>query len=86
MCIRDSPNTDPDFPGVQLDIFPTGLLESLTIQKTYTPDLPGDWAGGILDVATRDYPTDFLIRGSLSIGMNTDTTFRTVYGLSLIHI
>lgn len=74
------PNTDPDFPGVQLDIFPTGLLESLTIQKTYTPDLPGDWAGGILDVATRDYPTDFLIRGSLSIGMNTDTTFRTVYG------
>lgn len=74
------PNTDPDFPGVQLDIFPTGLLEALTIQKTYTPDLPGDWAGGILDVTTRDYPTELLVRGSLSIGMNTDTTFRSVYG------
>jgi hypothetical protein len=74
------PNTDPDFPGVQLDIFPSGLLESLTIQKTYTPDMPGDWAGGVLDVATRDYPTDFTLRGTLSLGMNTDTTFRTVYG------
>jgi hypothetical protein len=74
------PNTDPDFPGVQLDIFPTGLLDALTIQKTYTPNMPGDWAGGVLDIATREYPTEFTIRGSLSLGMNTDTTFRTVYG------
>jgi hypothetical protein len=74
------PSTDPDIPGVQLDIFPVGLLESLTIRKTYTADMPGDWAGGIMDISTADYPTTFRLRLSLSLGMNSDVTFRDGLG------
>jgi hypothetical protein len=36
------PSTDPDVPGVQLDTFPTGILESLTVRKTFTPEVQGD--------------------------------------------
>jgi hypothetical protein len=72
------PSTDPDVPGVQLDVFPAGLLDSLTIRKTFTPEVPGDRAGGLLDIGTRTYPDDFQLRAGVSLGMNTGSSFRYV--------
>ena len=46
--------------------------------KTFTPDLPGDFAGGILQVETRDFPKSFLLQTNLSLGGNTESTFRSV--------
>lgn len=74
------PNTDPDVPGVQLDIFPSGLLESLSIRKTFTADVPGDWAGGLVDVSTQTFPTDFQLRAGLGFGVNTATSFQRTLG------
>jgi outer membrane receptor protein involved in Fe transport len=69
------PNTDPDRPGVQLDIFPSGLLSSLAVEKTFTPDMLGNFSGGSLNVVTRDYPDDFTLNVSMSLGFNSLTTF-----------
>lgn len=74
------PNTDPDVPGVQLDIFPSGILEALTIRKTFTPDVPGDWAGGLVDVSTQTYPQDFQLRLGVGFGVNTATSFQRTLG------
>ncbi len=71
------PSTDPDVPGVQLDAFPTGILESLTIRKTFTPEVPGDWAGGLMNITTQDFPLHFQVRAGISLGMNTLTSFQT---------
>lgn len=65
------PSTDPDLPGFQLDLFPTALLSSLTITKTFTPDIPGDFAGGSLNVETRSFPEEFLLK--LNAGASGDT-------------
>ena len=35
------PSIDPDVPGADLDLFPTGVIDSLTISKTFLPDMPG---------------------------------------------
>src|SRR6185369_804812 len=43
------PSTDPEKRVVPLDLFPADFLESLSIIKTYTPDLPGDFSGGLAD-------------------------------------
>lgn len=70
------PSTDPDLPGFQLDLFPTSVLSSLTISKTFSPDIPGDFAGGSLNVETRSFPDDFLLKVSLSTSYNSVTTFQ----------
>ena len=74
------PQTDPDVPGVQLDILPSALLESLTIRKTFTADMPGDWAGGLVDVGTQSFPTDFQLRVGASFGVNTAISFQDSLG------
>jgi hypothetical protein len=68
------PSTDPDLPGFQLDLFPASLLSSLTITKTFTPDIPGDFAGGSLNVITRAFPEKFKLTFSASGTYNTETT------------
>lgn len=68
------PSTDPDLPGFQLDLFPASLLSSLTITKTFSPDIPGDFAGGSLNVATRAFPEKLRVTVSSSVQLNTETT------------
>jgi len=70
------PSTDPDLPGFQLDLFPASLLSSLTITKTFSPDIPGDFAGGSLNVVTRAFPDKFKLTLSSSVTFNTETTFQ----------
>ncbi|MBI5516732.1 MAG: TonB-dependent receptor [Deltaproteobacteria bacterium] len=65
------PPTDPDVPGVQLDLFPAALLGSLTLVKTFTPDLPGDFTGGTLLLATRDFPSRFTLTANVSLAGDT---------------
>ncbi len=70
------PSPEPDRAAVPLDLFPTAVLERLTIVKTFTPDSPGDFAGGSVRVTTRQAPDEFLFKSSISLGFNTNTTFR----------
>lgn len=70
------PSTDPDQPGVQLDLFPSSVLSSLTLVKTFTPDLPGDASGGTLQLSTKDFPDQFGVGLTLSLGFNDRTSFQ----------
>lgn len=72
------PSTDPDLPGFQLDLFPTALLSNLTISKTFTPDIPGDFAGGSLNIETKSYPEKFQLKLSVGISYDTQSTGRTM--------
>src|SRR5690606_17877751 len=72
------PSTDPDLPGFQLDLFPTSLLSGLTVSKTFSADIPGDFAGGSLNVETRTFPEEFMLRLSASGTYNTETTGRSI--------
>lgn len=72
------PSSDPDQPGVQLDLFPSAILNSLTVNKTFTPDMPGDSTGGTMLIETREYPAHFTLGLTLTLGANTESTFTTV--------
>ncbi len=69
------PSTDPTRRVVPLDLFPADFIESLTLVKSYTPDLPGDFAGGLLDIRLSDPPLESQGSAGLSLGFNTATTF-----------
>ncbi len=70
------PSPEPDQATVPLDLFPAGALDSLTIVKTFTPDLPANFAGGTLQLRTKTLPKDLLLELSLGGSYNTAATFR----------
>lgn len=70
------PSSEPDRRAFSFDIFPAGMLDNLIIQKTATPDLPGNFAGGVIQLNTRDIPDKRFVNVSLSSSYNTQSTFR----------
>jgi outer membrane receptor for ferrienterochelin and colicin len=62
------PSPEPERKVVPLDLFPTGLLQSVTTLKTFTPDLPGDFSGGQVDIRTREFPAKRQTTLSISSG------------------
>jgi len=61
------PSADPDRKAFQLDLFPSALLDNIVTLKTFTPDKPGDFSGGLVDVATKSFPESFTLQLSASI-------------------
>ncbi len=70
------PGLDPDKNSVQMDIFPTNLLDNIVVYKTFTPDLPGDFTGGTIDVTTKDFPEEETFSISAGIGYNPTMHFK----------
>ncbi len=42
------PTTEPEKRVVPLDLFPSGMIDNIKIAKTYSPDLPGEFSGGLV--------------------------------------
>ncbi len=70
------PSPEPELRTVPLDIFPSSALSAINVQKTFTPDVPGDFAGGSVQLESREVPDDLLVSVGADVGANTATTFR----------
>lgn len=70
------PSSESDRKAFSFDIFPSNLLDNLTITKTATPDMPGEFGGGIIEINTKSIPDNNFQSFSLSGGYNTLTTFK----------
>jgi hypothetical protein len=64
------PSTEPERKVVSLDMFPAGLLESVSVVKTYTPDRPADFAGGLVEIVPVRQANRRMANFSYSIGGN----------------
>ncbi|MEZ4288732.1 MAG: carboxypeptidase regulatory-like domain-containing protein [Polyangiales bacterium] len=74
----DIPGVEPDMPSIKLDIFPTDIVSNLAVAKTARPDLPGDFAGGALQIETASFPLKLEINAGVSLGVNSNATFQQV--------
>lgn len=70
------PSTEPNRKAFSFDIVPSNLVDNLIISKTATPDLPGDFTGGAVQIQTKDIPEQNFISISVSEGYNTVSTFK----------
>lgn len=59
-----------------LDLFPTSALSGILVQKTYSPNLPGEFGGGLVDIRTRAVPDDSFFEVSFDIGGDTETNLK----------
>ena len=73
------PSPEPERKIVPLDLFPTGLLQAISTSKTFTPDQPGDFSGGNVDIRTPSFPTRTTWSLSLSSGWSAESTGRELF-------
>lgn len=74
------PSSEPDKKAFSFDIIPAAMIDNIIINKTATPDLPGEFAGGLVQVNTRDIPTKNQLNVTVSLGYNSQSTFKSFTG------
>ena len=68
------PSTEPNRRNFAFDVLPSNLIDNVTIAKTFTPDLPGEFTGGLVEVNTLAIPVERTISLSVGTGINTNST------------
>ena len=63
----DIPGLDPDRNTIQMDVFPTNILENVIVIKSAAAEYPADFTGGVIDIITKDYPS----KKSYTLSMGT---------------
>lgn len=66
----DIPGLDPDRNTIQMDIFPTNILDNIIVVKSAAAEYPADFTGGVVDIVTKDFPTKFEASVSVGAGYN----------------
>ncbi len=72
------PSPEPEKRYVPLDLFPSNLLQTINVSKSFTPDLSGDFSGASVDIRTREYPARRTVTFSSSIGYNDAATGKSI--------
>ena len=75
----DVPGLDPDRNTLQMDIFPTNLIDNIIVLKSFTPDVPGDFTGGIVNIVTKDFPEEKSFSISAGGSFNPSMHFKSDY-------
>ena len=71
------PTTEPEKRVVPLDLFPAGMIDNIKIIKTYSPDLPAEFSGGLVQLQTIDFPAQKMFTVNGKLGFNTVTSFNS---------
>lgn len=74
------PSPEPARRVVPLDLFPTSVLESVVVQKSFTPEMPAEFGGGLIQLKTRSLPEEFFFRGQLSVNVEESGDRMTYQG------
>lgn len=72
-------STEPDRKAFSFDLIPANMIDNIIINKAFVPELPGEWAGGLVQVNTRDIPSKNFFNVQLGTGVNTQAHFKDYY-------
>ena len=67
-------STEPDRKTFSFDIFPSQIIDNIIINKAFVPELPGEWAGGLIQVNTKDIPTKNFFNIQIGTSANSQVT------------
>ncbi|POP54373.1 TonB-dependent receptor domain-containing protein [Zhongshania marina] len=76
------PSPDLARSVIPLDLFPSSIVESLKVQKSWGPELPANFGGGAIDIRTRSVPTGPVAAVSIGTGLNTESDDGLTYASS----
>ncbi|MDZ7717306.1 MAG: TonB-dependent receptor [Balneolaceae bacterium] len=73
----DIPSLDPNKNSLQIDIFPTNLIDNMIITKTAVAEMPADFTGGIVNIETKEFPEEPILNVSFSTNYNPSMHFNS---------
>ena len=73
------PSPDLTRNVIPLDIFPSSIIESLSVQKSFSPSMPAAFGGGAIDIRTKNAPSEFTANVEISGGYNTNSSNGNTY-------
>ena len=75
----DIPGLDPDRNTIQMDIFPTSILDNVIVVKSAAAEMPADFTGGIVDIVTKEFPNSKQFSISFSTAYNPKMHYNDSY-------
>lgn len=72
-------STEPDRKTFSFDLFPAPMIENIIMNKAFVPELPGEWAGGLVQVQTKEIPTSNFLNVQIGTGFNSNTIGKDFY-------
>lgn len=73
------PSADPDKQSFPMDMIPSALLDKIVVEKTFTPDKPANFAGGNVNIGTKELPGKRVLEFSSSFGYNSQVNLSNDY-------
>ena len=73
------PGLDPDKNTLQMDIFPTNLIDNILVSKNFTANMPADFTGGLLNIELKDFPERKILDLSFGTSYNPGMHFNQDY-------
>lgn len=77
------PSTESDRKAFSFDVIPAALLDNIVVVKSATPDMIGDFGGGIIQINTKSVPEKFTQSASIGFQYNSITTFQPIDAFGL---
>lgn len=68
------PSPDPTRNVIPLDMFPSSIIESLSVQKSYSANMPAHFGGGNVDIRTTSLPNEEIFNAQVGTGWNTENS------------
>jgi TonB-dependent receptor len=73
----DIPGLDPDRNSLQMDIFPTSLIDNIMVSKNFSAEMPADFTGGLMNVETKAFPENKVFNVSFGVGYNPQANLKS---------
>ncbi|MCC8407818.1 TonB-dependent receptor [Mucilaginibacter sp. UR6-1] len=74
------PSSEPNRRDFAFDMVPSALVDNIVVNKTATPDLPGEFTGGLVQITTKDIPEEDFINVTIGQGFNSQATGKDFIG------
>lgn len=72
-------STEPDRKTFSFDLIPASMIDNIIINKAFVPEYPGEWAGGLIQVNTKDIPSKNFFNIQVGTGINSQTVGQKFY-------
>ena len=72
-------STETDRNAFSFDLIPAAVIDNIVVNKTATPDMPGNFAGGVVQINTKDFPDNNFVSVSLQGGFSDQTLGKDFY-------
>jgi outer membrane receptor protein involved in Fe transport len=73
------PSADPYRMSPQLDLFPSAMIDRVSVSKTFTPDQPGGTGGGTIDIFTKPFPEEPFVKGGFGTSFNPESNLKSTF-------